>query len=92
MASISTYTGGPNVSVADGPVDGTTGVFAYTLPSGAPIKTTYAPNATSLAFTPDTASLSGLYTLSAIAGSVTKSVPPSDLTSADSTAIGFTFP
>ena len=92
VKAIKSYTNGPNVTVADGPVDGTTGSFAYTLPSGAPVKTAYVANAISLAFTADAASPTGLYTISASAGSVTQSAPPSDLTSADSTAIVFTFP
>ena len=92
VKALKNYTGGPSVSVADGPVDGTTGSFAYTLPSGAPVKTAYAASATSLAYPADAASPTGLYTLSASAGSVTKSAPPTDLTSVDSTDIVLTFP
>lgn len=90
VSVIKKYTGGPDVAVAAAPVDGSTGAFTYQLPSGAPVKTGYVASATSLSFAVDTASPTGKYTLSATAGSTTKSADV-DLTSANSTTT-FTFP
>jgi hypothetical protein len=44
VSAVKKYTGGPNVVVADGPVDGTTGAFGYSLPSAPPVKTAYMPS------------------------------------------------
>ena len=57
------YVGGPTVSVARAPVNGTTGAFSFSLPASAPIRTAFAASAPSLAFTTDTGMPTGKYTL-----------------------------
>jgi len=96
VSAIKKYSGGPNVVVADGPVDGTAGVFSYALPASAPVRTIYMPSAGSWSFTADAASPSGKYTLAArapadSASAVTKTTDV-DVSTADSTGTGFTFP
>jgi hypothetical protein len=91
VAASKTYTGGPTVLVAAAPVDGGTGAFSHSLPSGAPVKTGYVANASSLTFAADGAVPTGRYTLAATSGGTTKSVVV-DLTSVDSTGTAFTFP
>ena len=96
VSAIKKYSGGPNVVVADGPVDGTTGAFSYALPASAPVKTVYMPSAGSWSFTADAASPTGKYTLAArapadSASAVTKTVDI-DVSTADSTGTAFTFP
>lgn len=66
------YTGGPTVEVASAPVDASTGAFSLSVPSGAPVKTAYVANATTLAFTADGATPTGKYTLQAASGSSVK--------------------
>ncbi len=88
---IKKYTGGPNVVVAGAPVDGSTGVFSYSVPSGAAVKTGFVANAASLTFTADPAAATGAYTLSASSGSAVKTANI-DLTSTGSTGTTFTFP
>ena len=96
VSAVKKYGSGPNVVVAEGPVDGATGAFKYTMSSAAPVKTGYVPNAGSWNFTADGASPTGKYTLVAkapadSASAVTKSVDV-DISSADSTATAVTFP
>lgn len=91
---IKKYTGGPNVVVAGAPVDGSSGAFSYSLPGGAPVKTSYVASATSLSFTADIPvppTQTGKYTLSATAGSITKTADV-DVTSADSTTTAIVIP
>lgn len=85
------YTGGPNVVVSSAPVDGSTGAFSHSVPSGAPVKTGYVANATSLTFTADAAAPTGKYTLSATSGASSKPADI-DVTTADSTTTKFVFP
>lgn len=47
------YAGGPTVEVARLPADADTGAFAFTLPTGAPLKAAYMPDGVGLAFNPD---------------------------------------
>ena len=97
VSAVKKYTGGPNVVVADGPVDGTTGTFGYSLPSAPPVKTAYMPSAGSWSFTADAASTAGKYTLvaatpaTAPTPAATKSVDI-DVGTADSTGTAITFP
>ena len=82
-------TGGPTIEAAWGAVDATTGAFSFDLPIGAPVKTAYVANPTTLSFTADSAA-AGKYTLVAASAGATKttaidvnnSVPP----------VTFTFP
>jgi len=96
VSAIKKYSGGPNVVVADGPVNGTTGVFSHALPASAPVKTVYMPSAGSWNFTTDAASPTGKYTLAArapadSASAVTKTADI-DVGNAGSTGTAFTFP
>jgi len=61
-------TGGPTIEFAWLPVDPDTGAFTAALPLGAPVKTTYVANPTTLNFTADAAA-AGKYTLEAQSGS-----------------------
>lgn len=82
-------TGGPTIEFTWLPVDASNGNFAAALPPGAPVKTTYVANPTTLNFTADAAA-AGKYTLEAQSGSavltqavdVNTAVPP----------VTFTFP
>lgn len=87
---IKKYTAGPNVTVASAPVDGSTGVFSYSIPSQAPVKTTYSANATALNFVADAATPTGKYTLSASSGAATKT-QDIDVTTLDSTGTSVSF-
>jgi hypothetical protein len=96
VGAIKKFGGGPNVVVADGPVDGTTGGFSYALPAAAPVKTVYVPSAGSWSFTADATAPTGRYTLTAkapadSAAPATKSIDV-DVTSVDSTTTAITFP
>ena len=91
VAASKAYTGGPTVLVAGAPVDGGTGAFSLALPSGAPVKTSYVANATTLTFVADGAAPSGKYNLAATSGGATK-VVGIDVTGADSTGSAFAFP
>ncbi|MEO7707861.1 MAG: hypothetical protein ABIS28_04985, partial [Caldimonas sp.] len=96
VSAIKKYSGGPNVVVADAPVNGFTGAFSHALPASAPVKTVYMPSAGSWSFTADAASPSGKYTLAArapadSASAVTKTVDI-DVSTADSTGTAFAFP
>ena len=96
VSAIKKYGGGPNVVVADGPVNGSTGVFSHALPASAPVRTVYMPSAGSWSFTADAATPTGKYTLAArapadSASAVTKTVDV-DVSTADSTGTAFTFP
>jgi hypothetical protein len=91
VAASKAYTGGPTVLVATAPVDGGSGAFSHSLPSGAPVKMGYVANATTLTFAADSAVPTGKYTLAATSGGATQSVVV-DVTSADSTGTAFTFP
>jgi hypothetical protein len=96
VSAVKKYGSGPNVVVAEAPVDGATGMFSYLLPSAAPVKTGYVPNAGSWSFTADAASPTGKYTLVAkapadAASAVTKSVEV-DVSGADSSATAITLP
>ena len=96
VSAVKKYGSGPNVVVAEGPVDGATGAFTYTMPAAAPVKTGYVPSAGSWNFTADGASPTGKYTLVAkapadSASAATKSVDV-DISSADSSVAAITFP
>ena len=96
VGAVKKYTGGPNVVVADAPVDGTTGAFAYLLPSAAPVRTGYVPSAGSWSFTADSAVPTGRYTLAARApadsASAASKAVDIDLSTTDATAAAITFP
>ncbi len=89
VRALQTLSGGPTVEVAWATVDADTGVFQATLPTQAPVKTAYVPNATTAyTFTPD--AVAGQYTLEAAYAGVTqtRSVDTTTLT----TPIVFSFP
>ncbi|MEP7057746.1 MAG: DUF4382 domain-containing protein [Caldimonas sp.] len=90
VTAIRKYTNGPSVLVAAAPVDGSTGVFSYSLPASAPVKTSYVAAASSISFTADAATPTGKYTLSATADPVTKTADI-DISTADSTTTMFGF-
>jgi len=96
VSAVKKYSGGPNVVVADGAVNGMTGAFSHSLPAAAPVKTAYVASAGSWSFTADAATPTGKYTLvakapAAAASAATKAVDV-DVSSADSTTTAFTFP
>jgi Domain of unknown function (DUF4382) len=64
-------TGGPTVEVAWGAVDESSGAFQFALPPGAPVRTAYVANPTTLSFTADAAA-AGRYTIEAASGSATR--------------------
>lgn len=86
---LQSYTGGPTVEVAWGPVDANTGGFEVVLPVDAPVKAAYLENPATLVFAPD-ASAAGRYSVEATSAGASKttaidvgaSVPP----------LGFVFP
>lgn len=90
VRALQTLTGGPTVEVAWASVDADTGVFRAALPTQAPVKTAYVPNA-SVAYTfAPSAAAAGMYTLEAAYAGVTQvlgintaSLPPT---------IAFSFP
>ena len=101
VSAIKKYSGGPNVVVAEGPVDGMTGGFVFSLPWAAPVKTTYMPSAGSWSFTADSASPTGKYTLMAATPAIatTPSATPAatksvdiDISTAASTGTEITLP
>ena len=85
------YVGGPVVSVAGSPVNGTTGAFSFSLPASAPVRTAFAASAPSLAFTVDGGTPTGKYTLVGKAGAAVKTLE-FDLTLVDFVAPTWTFP
>ncbi len=90
VRALQTLSGGPTVEVAWATVDADTGLFQATLPTQAPVKTAYVPNATTAyTFTPD-AGVAGQYTIEAAYAGVTqtRSVDTTTLT----TPIVFSFP
>ena len=82
VAVSKTLNGGAKVTYTQGPVNGTTGAFSYSVPIGAPVRSAYVPAAASLAFAPDLAVTPGKYTLVGTAGATTKTVDI-DLTATD---------
>jgi hypothetical protein len=56
------------------PVNGTSGVFSYSLPASAPVRTAFAASAPSLAFTVDSGMPTGKYTLVGKAGATVKTL------------------
>lgn len=90
VRALQTLTGGPTVEVAWAPVDADTGVFLATLPTQAPEKTAYVPNATTAyTFTPDTL-VAGQYTLEAAYGGATQT--GSVNTATPTPSLTFSFP
>jgi hypothetical protein len=89
VRSLQALSGGPTVEVAWAPVDATSGVFTFTLPIEAPVKTAYVANPLSLGFTAD-ATAAGKYTLEAASNGATKTQAID--TSAVVPAVTFTFP
>jgi len=88
---IKPYTGGPNVVVAGAAVDASTGAFAYTLSSGAPVRTAYTTNNTTLSFSPDNTAPTGRYIFSVTSGGATKTFP-TDVTNGDPPPVTVVFP
>jgi len=85
------YVGGPLVSVAAGPVNGSTGAFSFSLPASAPVRTAFAASAPSLAFTVDGGLPTGKYTLVGKAGVTVKTLE-FDVSLVDFVAPVWTFP
>lgn len=92
VRALQMLSGGPTVEVAWAAVDAGTGIFQTTLPTQAPLRTAYVPNAsTAYTFTPDAApDVAGQYTLEAAYAGMTqtRSVNTVTLTS----SIAFSFP
>jgi len=84
-------TGGTTITVVDGPVDATTGAYAYALAIAPPVAAPYAVLPASLMFSADTTA-AGRFTLKATAGGVSESAGPLTLTSGASIHTNFTFP
>lgn len=78
------------VEVGYSAADAVTGVYSMTLPTGAPVRTAYAANATSFTFMPDAAA-AGLYTLAATAPTFSAKTEDIDLNGGD-VETNFVFP
>jgi hypothetical protein len=85
------YVGGPVVTVARGPVNGTTGAFSYALPASAPVRAAFAASAAAVALTADTGTPTGKYTLVGVAGAATQTLD-FDVSSADFVVPTWVFP
>ena len=85
------YVSGPVVTVARGPVNGTTGAFSFSLPASAPVRTAFAASAPSLSFTVDSGIPTGQYTLVGKAGVTIKTLE-FDVSLVDFVAPTWTFP
>jgi len=85
------YLGGPVVTVARGPVNGTTGAFSYALPASAPVRAAFAASAAAVALTADTGTPTGKYTLVGVAGATAKTLD-FDVSSADFLVPAWLFP
>lgn len=83
-----TLSGGDTIVVSSGPVDATTGAYAFTLPTGAPQVAAYA---TTLSFSAD-GTAAGKYSLAATSGTATKTAGPVTITSGVTVTTNFTFP
>jgi hypothetical protein len=83
-------TGGPTVEVASGTVDSVAG-FATSLVAEAPLKAAYAASPASAAFTADSATPTGKYSVAAALNGGTPKSTVLDITAADATTL-FTFP
>jgi len=84
-------TDGTAITVADGPVDATTGAYAYVLAVAPPLVAPYAVLPAPLVFVADTTA-AGQFTLKATSGGVSKSAGPLTLASGDTIHTDFTFP
>lgn len=71
VRALQAFNGGPQVEVAWGAVDGSSGAFAFELPIEAPVRTSYAANPAALGFVADPTA-AGKYTLEAAAAGATK--------------------
>lgn len=91
VAATKTLVSGPQVMVARAPVNGTTGAYSHLLPSGAPVRGSYAAGATSVALTADSGVPTGKYTLMGTAGATTKLIDI-DVTTNDVVEAAWTFP
>ena len=88
VAVIKKYTGGPNVVFAAAPADASTGALVYTVPASAAVRAPFA--AGPLAFTNDTTSPPGRFTVAVTSGTTTKTADVD--ASGDPPAVSFTFP
>lgn len=91
VRALQMLSGGPTVEVAWAAVDAGTGVFQTTLPTQAPVKTAYVPNAsTAYTFTPDAApDVVGQYTLEAAYAGLTQTRSVNTATLTSSIVISF---
>lgn len=87
---LQTLTGGPTIEVAAPGVDADTGLFAVSLPSGAPLKAPYGPTPTPFGFVADTP-VAGRYTFEAAYLGAVKTAPV-DVTQAVIPPVDFVFP
>jgi len=90
VAIVKRYNGGPDVTIAGAPVDGTTGALLYTVPTLAPVRAPYVPGLAPLVFSPDNTPPTGAFTVVVTAKGTTQSQVV-DATSTDP-AVSFTFP
>ena len=89
VRALQPLSGGRSIEVGWAPVDAQNGRFAFTLPTDAPVRATYAANPAPLAFVADPTSVSKV-TLEATSGTQLK-VQPIDLFALP-TSVTFTFP
>ena len=87
---IKKYTGGPNVVFAAAPADASTGALVYTVPASAAVRAPFAAGSP-LAFTNDTTSPPGRFTVAVTSGTTTKTADV-DASAGDPPAVSFTFP
>jgi hypothetical protein len=83
--------GGTTITVADGPVDASTGAYAYVLSVAPPVVAPYAPLPATLIFVANTAA-AGRFALKATAGGASKSAGPLTLVAGATIQTNFTFP
>jgi len=89
VRALQALTGGPNIEVANRPVDGTSGAYSLRLPVAAPVKAAYAASAP-LSFTAD-AAVAGKYTIQAQAPDRATLDQPVTVTSGTPTTANFSY-
>jgi hypothetical protein len=89
VRALQSYTGGTTIETGVTNADAATGEYSMTLPAGAPVTVSYAPNLTAIAFTSDVPR-AGLYTLEASVPSQTPKTEDINLTADVET--NFVFP
>jgi hypothetical protein len=91
VRALQALSGGPAIEIAARPVDSASGAYSLQLPTAAPLVAIYPTGVATLAFTPD-ASVAGMYSVQAAAGTSVKTVGPLTLTPGAAGTASFVFP